>query len=108
MRKVVMMMMVALVVSAASAKVVKGSFQVNGKCENCKARIEKAAKSVDGVTSASWNVKSHNLVIAYDNAKTSPKKVQQAIAKVGHDAGKVKATAAAYKRLPACCRYRSK
>jgi copper chaperone CopZ len=108
MKKMVMMMMVALFVSVASAKTVKNSFVVNGKCSSCQARIEKAAKSVDGVKTASWNIKSHKLVITYDDAKTSPKKVQQVIAKAGHDAGNIKASDADYNRLPACCRYRSK
>jgi hypothetical protein len=31
--------------------------------------------------------------------------VQEAIAKVGHDTGAVKATDEAYNGLPACCKY---
>jgi Cu(I)/Ag(I) efflux system membrane fusion protein len=33
-------------------------------------------------------------------------KVETAIAKVGHDAGSVKASTAAYNKLPGCCKYR--
>lgn len=108
MKRMVMMMMIALSVSVVSAKTVESIFSVNGKCSSCKARIEKAAKSVDGVKTASWNIKSHSLVITYDDAKTSPKKVQWSIVKAGHDVGKMKASDADYNRLPACCRYRNK
>jgi mercuric ion binding protein len=90
----------------AQAKTVKTTFNVSGKCELCEQRIEKAAKKVPGVLSASWNVKTQKLALVYDNKKTTPTKVQKAIAAAGHDAGTVKASAAAYNKIPSCCRYR--
>ena len=69
--------------------------------------IEKAAKSCKGVLSARWSQKSHQLTLVYDNAKTTPDKVQKAIAAAGHDTGSVKASNAAYNKLPSCCKYRS-
>ena len=86
-------------------KMTHAMFHVSGMCEQCKARIEKAAKGVKGVSSAEWDQKTKMLHLMYDASVTSPLAVQKAIAKVGHDAGKVKATNAAYKSLPSCCKY---
>ena len=69
----------------------KVEFAVGGNCEQCKARIEKAAYSVKGVKSANWNIKSGNMTLIFDERKCSESDVQKAIAKVGHDAGKERA-----------------
>ena len=81
------------------------TIKVSGKCETCKARIEKAAK-VDGVTKADWNTKTKVLTLVYDPSKVKSDDVQKKIAAVGHDTPKYKATAAAYNALPGCCKYR--
>jgi Cu(I)/Ag(I) efflux system membrane fusion protein len=107
MKKMMMLLAAVLTMSAAGAKTVKTTFSVNGKCADmCKPNIEKAAQGVKGVVSAKWNLKTHKLVLIYDDAKTSPLAVQKAIAAKGYDAGKVKAGAAAYAKLPKCCQYR--
>ena len=79
---------------------------VQGLCEMCKDRIEKAAKSVNGVTSASWDIKTKQLHLNFDPAKTSVDAVAKAIAKAGHDTDKYKADKATYDALPSCCKYR--
>ncbi|NLC73970.1 MAG: efflux RND transporter periplasmic adaptor subunit, partial [Clostridiales bacterium] len=81
---------------------------VQGLCEMCKDRIEKAAKSVSGVTSASWDIKTKQLHLNFDPVKTSADAVAKAIAKAGHDTDKYKADKATYDALPACCKYRDK
>ena len=81
------------------------SFKVLGNCEMCKARIEKAAKSVDGVTAADWNAETKMLELTFDDSKTDAKKVQEAIAKVGHDTDLHKATDEAYNKIADCCKY---
>lgn len=81
------------------------SFKVLGNCEMCKARIEKAAKSVDGVTAADWNAETKMLELTFDDSKTDAKKVQEAIAKVGHDTDLHKATDQAYNKIADCCKY---
>lgn len=107
MKQVMLTMLAALALSlSAQAKTVKTSFKVGGKCDMCESRIEKAAKSVKGVLSANWDKSTQKLSLVYDNKKTSPKAVQKALAAVGHDAGSVKASAAAYNKLPGCCKYR--
>lgn len=103
-----MTMIAAVAMSVAvQAKTVKTTFNVNGgHASMSKERIEKAAKGVPGVVSAKWNGDNHQLALVYDNTKTNPQKVQKAIAAVGHDAGNIKASDAAYNKLPACCKYR--
>ncbi len=81
------------------------TIKVSGKCESCKARIEKAAK-VDGVTKADWNVKTKLLTLVYNPAKVKSDDIQKKIAAAGHDTPKYKATAKAYASLPGCCKYR--
>jgi Cu(I)/Ag(I) efflux system membrane fusion protein len=82
------------------------SFEVSGNCEMCKDRIEKAARSIKGITSASWEISSKKLTIAFDSTLTVLEVVQKAIADAGHDNGKYKATDEVYNNLPECCLYR--
>lgn len=91
--------MSATMVNAKDAKV-----KVNGKCGMCKAKIEKAAKGVKGVKSASWDQKTKVLTLDYNEKLTDVKTIETAIAKIGYDAGDVKADAEARAKLPACCK----
>ena len=79
--------------------------KVYGNCGQCKARIEKAAKSVDGVTMVSWDKKTKMMDLAFDDSKTDVHKVEMVIAKAGHDTEMHKATDEAYSKLPGCCQY---
>ncbi|MDD4777274.1 MAG: efflux RND transporter periplasmic adaptor subunit [Fermentimonas sp.] len=79
---------------------------VQGLCEMCKDRIEKAAKSVDGVLGAVWVQADKKLHLDFDPDKTSADAVAKAIAAAGHDTDKFKADQATYEALPACCKYR--
>ena len=99
-------MAAVLMLSTAVAKTVKTTFEVKGNCDMCQKRIEKAAKSVKGVTSARWSKQSGQLSLVYDNKQTSPEKVQQVLATAGHDTGAFKADKKVYDKLPACCKYR--
>ena len=106
MKKLMMMTLVVLLAGAAQAKTVKTTFEVKGNCGMCQTRIEKAAKEIKGVTSARWNKQTGELALVYNDKLTSPEKVQQALAKAGHDTGKYKAEQKTYNALPACCKYR--
>ena len=108
MKKMILTMLaVAAMSTTMQAKTVKTEIPVNGKCnEMCKPRIEKAAKSVSGVLSATWNLKAQKLTLVYDNTKTDTKKVQKAVAASGHDSGNIKASQATYNKLSGCCKYR--
>lgn len=87
----------------AQAKTEK--FEVKGNCGMCENRIEKAAKSVDGVSAADWNKETKMLELSFDESKTSVHKVQMAIAKAGHDTPMHKAKDEVYNALPGCCKY---
>lgn len=86
----------------------KYTVEVNGNCEQCKKRIEKAAYSVSGVKSASWDVETHQLSLILNEEKTSLLEVKKAMAKIGHDTDEVKATAEVYEKLHSCCKYERK
>lgn len=83
----------------------KVSIEVNGNCEQCKRRIEKAAFSVGGVKSATWHIDTHQLDLIINEQKCSLADVEAAVAKVGHDNEGAKATDEAYGQLHACCKY---
>ncbi len=81
-------------------------FKVYGSCGMCKSRIEKTAKSVEGVSKAEWDKKTQLLEITYDESKTNVDQVQVSLAKVGHDTDKHKAKEETYNALPGCCKYK--
>ena len=80
-------------------------FKVDGNCGMCEKRIEKAALGVKGVSKAEWNKDTKEMVVAFDDSKTSLDKVEAAVAKVGHDTPLYKADAKKYASLPSCCQY---
>lgn len=80
-------------------------FKVYGNCGMCENRIEKAAKSIDGVTAADWNQETKMLELTYDESKANIHKIHMAITKVGHDTDMHKAKDEVYNNLPGCCKY---
>jgi copper chaperone CopZ len=81
------------------------TLKVSGNCDQCKARIEKAAK-LDGVSKAEWDAKTSILSVSFDPAKTNMDLVAKKVAAAGHDNAKTKADEKAYSALPGCCKYR--
>lgn len=86
----------------------KYDVEVNGNCEMCKKRIEKAAFSVKGVKSAEYHLDDHILHLIINEEKCSVTDVKKAVAKVGHDTDDVKATDEDYANLHGCCQYERK
>ncbi|PWK21068.1 heavy-metal-associated domain-containing protein [Xanthomarina spongicola] len=84
----------------------KASIEVDGVCNMCKDRIEKACLKTKGVKSAVWNVNTHELKLIYDENKTDLKTVEKNIAAVGHDTKEIIATDEAYNSVHDCCKYR--
>jgi periplasmic mercuric ion binding protein len=80
------------------------TFKVWGNCDMCKERIENTVKA-EGAISASWDVKTKMLTVAFDPAKTSVDALDKKLAAVGHDTEKYKADDKAYAALPMCCKY---
>lgn len=113
MKKIVLVVLVALVGFVAQAqekknKNAKHVTEVNGNCGLCQKRIQKAALSVEGVKSATWDIPSHQLSLIFNEEKCSLLDVKKAIAKVGHDTDEVKATKEDYDKLHTCCLYERK
>lgn len=90
--------------SKSDSKTKTETLKVLGKCNMCKSRIEKTAKT-EGVTSASWDPKTEFLTVSYDPSKTSTDAIAKKMAAVGHDTEKYKADDKTYASLPACCHY---
>lgn len=92
-------------VGADKKKVETAEFTVSGICGMCEKRIENAAL-IKGVKLAEWNKQTQKIKVIYSPDKTDEKAIHQAIAAVGHDTEKVKATDEAYAQLHDCCKYR--
>ena len=107
MKTIVLSLVVLFVVSAGAVFAANKTekIKVKGNCGMCESRIEKAVKSLDGVSEADWNKKTKRLEVTFDEAKTSTVKIEIAIAKAGHDTPNHKATDEVYNDLPACCQY---
>jgi cation transport ATPase len=113
MKNIILGMMLLFVAISTQAqekknKNAKYSIEVNGNCDLCKKRIEKASFSVAGVKSAVWDIESHQLALILNEEKCSVLDVKKAIANVGHDTDEVKATEPNYEKLHSCCQYERK
>jgi len=78
---------------------------VAGNCEQCRARIEKAAMRIRGVDDTSWNVDSKILSVNFDPTYTSLETIEKSIANAGHDTQNQIAKDQVYSKLPKCCHY---
>ena len=111
MRKYLLILLAVLGVAFTSTaqekknKNAKVDVEVKGNCDMCKKRIEKAAFGVKGVKSAEWHSDDQTLHLIIDENKTTPLKVEEAVAKAGHDTKEVKATNENYDNLHGCCKY---
>lgn len=83
----------------------KEVFKVWGNCEMCKKKIDSAAKSVDGVKSASWSITSDKIKVKYDTKVASLDDIKKAIAKSGYDTEEYRAEDEVYNNLHHCCQY---
>lgn len=84
---------------------VETQIKVLGLCGMCKDRIEKAAYSVRGVRSASWDQQKNLLTVNYRANRTSQEEIERTIAKAGHDTEHFITDEATYKNLHGCCKY---
>jgi Cu(I)/Ag(I) efflux system membrane fusion protein len=84
---------------------IETSFTVHGSCGMCKDRIENAAKTVEGVKKAEWNMDKQTLSLKYAE-NVNLENVHKVIAEAGHDTEMMTADDDVYKNLPGCCKYR--
>lgn len=80
------------------------TLKVSGKCQMCKARIEKIA-SENGAASADWDIKAQLLTIVFDPSVASVDNICYKLLKAGYDSGGLKAKDKAFNSLPECCKY---
>lgn len=97
--------MVFLGLSTAFGQSKTDTISVNGNCVTCKTRIETTAKSINGVSAATWNIDTKILSVTFDASKTSLDAIAKSIAAVGHDNRLYKAPDGVYNNLPSCCKY---
>lgn len=93
------------VLNSASAQTITTSFKVFGNCEQCKTRIEKAVKKMNGITYADWSIETKMITVKYDSALITLKKIHEQIAATGYDTEKSRADDKVYKKLPQCCQF---
>lgn len=108
MKKVLLTLVLGLftAMTFAQEKNKKLTLEVDGKCDMCKLRIEKASLGVKGVKYAVWDIPSHQLSLIIDERKTDPMQIKTALVAVGHDTKELKATQEAYDGVHPCCKYR--
>jgi len=92
-------------ITSVSGQIKTEKFKVYGNCGMCETRIEKAANSIEVVTSADWDKETKMIEVKLNESKTDVHKVHMAIAKVGHDTEMHKAKDEVYNKLPGCCKY---
>ena len=90
---------------AASEGRVDSEIKVLGLCGMCKDRIERAAYSVRGVRSASWNQEQQLLTVNFRADRTSQEEIERSIAKAGHDTEHFITDEETYAGLHHCCKY---
>jgi mercuric ion binding protein len=82
----------SLSMQAADSKMV--NIKTNACSAECKAKLEKGLKDVDGIMQSNLNLDDHVVSVQYDPAKTSPDQIRKSIAKIGYNADDVKASKA--------------
>lgn len=80
---------------------------VSGDCGMCEQRIEETSLKVIGVHFADYDLKSKMLTIEADKNLFRKTELIAALIAAGHDADGQIASAESYKKLPACCHYRT-
>ncbi len=105
MKKIIFLILISSTVFSQKKNIVEESFEVNGVCKMCKARIEKTAFKQKGVKNAEWDINNHLLTVLYDKSKLDINQIHKSIAKVGHDTSKEEAPDEVYDNLPMCCLY---
>lgn len=101
-----LLVLLTLSAAAVTAQTVKrDTFKVAGNCSMCETRIEKAATSLEGVSSAAWDKETKMIGVSFEPGKVDIHRVHMAIAKSGHDTEVHRASDQSYNLLPGCCKY---
>ena len=82
------------------------SFKVYGNCKMCKATIEGALKTKDGVLSKQWDKNTKILTVTYEPSKITIQQIGKKVADAGYDNEYAKAPDSTYNSLHSCCQYK--
>lgn len=80
------------------------TIKVYGNCGMCKDRIEQAALSVIGVSSATWSSETEQLTVQHASLFVESE-LHQKMTSIGHDTGQERADDSVYANLHSCCKY---
>lgn len=103
---IICVLFIGITVQAQEKRNAKINIEVDGVCNMCKKRIEKAALDTKGVKFANWDLKTHQLMLIADERKTNKTLICKSLANAGHDSKEIQATKEAYDNLHPCCKYR--
>jgi copper chaperone CopZ len=81
------------------------TFKVYGVCGMCKAIIENAAHSADGVVSQDWNIETQMFTVTYNTAKANLDVIKNNIVEAGYDIDGRLANEESRSKLSPCCQY---
>lgn len=82
-----------------------GKLKIGQKCENCSTHILQTSQLVNGVIQAKWDTISEMLIVEYNSAKSSLKRIELAISEAGHDTPNFSGRNNYYSLMPQCCQY---
>lgn len=107
--KFVFALMIAFILAGgtmaqAGSKPVELKMKSSVVCGQCKDRVEGGLAFEKGVKMVNVDLKSKEVTVKYNPAKTTPDQLRTALSKLGYDADGVKADAKAYEKLPSCCK----
>ena len=117
-KRLLLGVVVVMMVSLASSSFIYGqdavqdenpgeaTFAVLGNCGMCKDRIERAAYSVRGVRSASWDQEKQQLEVKFRPERTNQEQIERAVAKAGHDTQHFLTHDETHANLHQCCIYK--
>ncbi len=94
------------VLSFGQAKETSSKIEIktSAVCGDCKTRIEHDLSFAKGVKKVTLNLEDKVATVLYNPQKTNPDALRKAINQIGYDADDKPALAAAYNKLPACCK----
>jgi copper chaperone CopZ len=110
MKKLQMLLILTLAVSAVSLGQVKKGVQTvtiktpTVQCESCKKRIEDFLSREEGINKVTVDFKRKTAKVTYIADRTNVENIKTAIANLGYDADDVTANQDSYKKLPMCCK----
>ena len=105
MKNIFLMIVLVVITGSISAQTKQYvEIQTSAQCGTCKAAIEKAVTSIEGVKMADLDLDTKIVAVKFDGSITNIEAIKNAISMIGYDAGEVPAETKAYDGLHSCCK----